>query len=314
MDTKRIGGRLLLWAAFAFLAIFSAGCRSDQYYQDLAVRRARAYLLKHSPELTADQIYFVKYNNPFFLTADVLGKGGLSLEGAMESRQQQICVTWAIPGRDRYYMVFGVSSGRMDTWYPNRLIHRVFTLPNRPLESAVSTARTYAQNALYSRMNTEEFNSVRFTLPYLRLTNFDLAINPEMTLTPEEYKKEARKLASSCQFSLVWKMDPASGESMVFCGTAGPNLAGWKINFAGRMPDAEVEAHTVELLKTPKDSFADFTPVEPPLPPEEEPMMEEHAPENSDHPVESEKAEKDKDPAAAGASFGETDSEEEEAR
>ena len=159
MDTKRIGGRLLLWAAFAFLAIFSAGCRSDQYYQDLAVRRARAYLLKHSPELTADQIYFVKYNNPFFLTADVLGKGGLSLEGAMESRQQQICVTWAIPGRDRYYMVFGVSSGRMDTWYPNRLIHRVFTLPNRPLESAVRTARTYAQNALYSRMNTEEFNA-----------------------------------------------------------------------------------------------------------------------------------------------------------
>ena len=71
-------------------------------------------------------------------------------------------------------------------------------------------------------------------------------------------------------------------------------LAGWKINFAGRMPDAEVEAHTVEVLKTPKDSFADFTPVEPPLPPEEELMMEEHAPENSDHPAESEEAEKDK--------------------
>lgn len=310
MNKKRIAGRLWFLAAFVFPAVFLAGCRSDQYYQDIAVKRARAYLLKHSPELTADQIYFVKYNNPFFLTADVLGRGGLSLEGAMNSRQQQICVTWAIPGRDRYYMVFGVSSGRMDTWYPNRLIHRVFTPPNRPLDTAVKTARAYAQNALYSRMNTEEFNSIRFTLPYLRLTNFELAVNPEMTLTPEECEKEARQLAASCQFSLVWKMDPASGESMVFCGTAGTNLAGWKINFAGRMPDSEVEAHTVKILKTPKDSFTDFAPVELP-PPEEEPMMEEISEDSGSAAVSTDEAlEKERDTEEQTLP-GETDSNEE---
>lgn len=110
----------------------------------------------------------------------------------MSSRQQQICVTWAIPGMDRYYMVFGVSSGRMDQWYPNRLIRKVFTLPNRQLEAAVGAARAYAQNALFSRMDTHEFNSVRFTLPYLLLTNFDLAVNPDGTLPPEACRKEAR--------------------------------------------------------------------------------------------------------------------------
>ena len=98
MEKQRFGRRLLIWAAPAFLAVLLAGCRSDQYYQDIAVRRARAYLLEQSPELTADQIYFVKFNNPFFLTANVLGYGGMPLEGPMSSRQQQICVTWAIPG------------------------------------------------------------------------------------------------------------------------------------------------------------------------------------------------------------------------
>ena len=269
MEKTRFSRRLILWAAFAFLTAVAGGCRSDQYYQDIAVRRARAYLLKESPELTADQIYFVKFNNPFFLTADVLGEGGMPQKERMTSRQQQICVTWAIPGMDRYYMVFGVSSDRMDQWYPNRLIRRAFILPNRSLEAAVKTARSYAQNSLYSRMNTNEFNSVRFTLPYLLVTNFELSVNPEMTLTPEECEKEARKLAVSCQFSLVWKMDAASKESMVFCGTAAGNMGGWKINFAGRVPDEELEKHTVQVLKTPKDSFNDFAPVEPPVPPEE---------------------------------------------
>lgn len=269
MEKQRFGRRLLIWAAPAFLAVLLAGCRSDQYYQDIAVRRARAYLLEQSPELTADQIYFVKFNNPFFLTANVLGYGGMPLEGPMSSRQQQICVTWAIPGMDRYYMVFGVSSGRMDQRYPNRLIRKVFTLPNRQLEAAVGAARAYAQNALFSRMDTHEFNSVRFTLPYLLLTNFDLAVNPDGTLPPEACEKEARRLAAFNQFSLAWKMDPASGESMVFCGTAASDMSGWSINFAGRMPDSELNAHTVKVLKTPKDSFTDFAPVPAPVPPEE---------------------------------------------
>lgn len=292
MEKKRWIRRLLVWAAFALPAVVLTGCRSDQYYQDIAVQRARAYLLEQSPELTADQIYFVKFNNPFFLTADVLGEGGMPQKERMTSRQQQICVTWAIPGMDRYYMVFGVSSGRMNLWYPNRLIRRAFTPPCRQLESAIAAARAYAQNALYSQMNTNEFNSVRFTLPSLLHTDFELSVNPEMTLTPEECEKEERKMAASCQFTLAWKMDAASKESMVFCGTAAGNMSGWKINFAGRIADQELAEHTLKVLKTPKDSFTDFEPLEPPVPPEEETVPEPE--EGKETPAAEEKEDKEK--------------------
>lgn len=48
-------------------ARLTAGCRSDAYYQDRAVQRARAYLLEHATELSAEQLYFVKFNRPVLL-------------------------------------------------------------------------------------------------------------------------------------------------------------------------------------------------------------------------------------------------------
>ena len=40
----------------AALLGLTAGCRSDAYYQDRAVQRARAYLLEHATELSAEQL------------------------------------------------------------------------------------------------------------------------------------------------------------------------------------------------------------------------------------------------------------------
>ena len=99
----------------AVCAMLLCGCRSDRTYQNRAAERARSFLLENAPELTPQQVSFVKYNDPFFMTGD--GLSGKST-GIM-----QICVAWNIPDADTLYMVFGVSRERMDDWYPNRIIN-----------------------------------------------------------------------------------------------------------------------------------------------------------------------------------------------
>ena len=54
---------LLMLAAAAILA----GCRSDLYYQNRAVDRARNFLLEEKAgELSVDEMNFVRFNQPAF--------------------------------------------------------------------------------------------------------------------------------------------------------------------------------------------------------------------------------------------------------
>ena len=66
----------VLLAGLAGLVVLCAGCRSEAYYQDRAVQRAREYLLDNAPELTTEQLYFVKYNRPLLLTGEILPAAG----------------------------------------------------------------------------------------------------------------------------------------------------------------------------------------------------------------------------------------------
>lgn len=230
-----------------------SGCRSDHYYQDRAATRAREFLLKHAPELTLDQIYFVTYNAPVFLTAPIFENTGGS-RTQLSSDRQQICITWRIPGREYLYMVFGTSTQRMDDWRPNRLIRKRFVDLGVPLDSAMNVAREYALNYLLEEMSVSEYNLVRFTYPWVLETNFPLTADPEGKLSQEEIAEELAKLEKATQLSLVWKFAGDDGDCMVFCGTGRPDLSGWKINFAGRFQKTSLDEFTRRVLKTPDEA------------------------------------------------------------
>ena len=235
--------------------VMSAGCRSEAYYQDRAVQRAREYLIDHAPELTTEQLYFVKYNRPLLLTGDILAAAG---PGTAPSQLKQICVTWRIPGQTNDFLVFGASSGSMQYWYPNRLIRKTFQKFSLPISSAMAQARAYAQNYLYDRLSVAEFNRVRFDFPYVLETKFEPVFNPSGTLDPEEVEALRTALETRTQLSLVWEIGDA-GERAVFCGYGKGDLSGWTINFGGIMSGDEVGAATLNVLKTPDDAQ---TPIE----------------------------------------------------
>ena len=245
---------LPLLAAALFL---TAGCRSDAYYQDRAVQRARAYLLENAKDLTADQLYFVKFNRPVLLTGEVLPAG--SQPGERQTGIQQICVTWRIPGRDLDYLVFGASGGSMEYWYPNRLIEKKFEKFGLPIQAAMKLARAYAQNYLYDGLSVAEFNRIRFDFPFVIETAFPLVADPTGKLDPKETEAVRKRLSALPQLSLVWPLDD-HGECIVFCGNGQGDLSGWAINFAGKMKKAELDAATVKVVKTPDNAQ---TPIEP---------------------------------------------------
>ena len=245
----------VLLAGLAGLVVLCAGCRSEAYYQDRAVQRAREYLLDNAPELTTEQLYFVKYNRPLLLTGEILPAAG---PGTAVSELRQICVTWRIPGQTNDFLVFGASSGSMQYWYPNRLIRKTFRRFSLPISAAMTQARAYAQNYLYGQLDVAEFNRIRFDFPYVLETKLEPVFNPSGTLDADEIAALRSALETKTQLSLVWELG-STGRRAVFCGYGNGDLSGWTINFGGIMQQEEVDAATVRVLKTPRDAQ---TPIE----------------------------------------------------
>lgn len=250
-----------LWLFCAVPLLLCCGCRSDLYYQNRAVERARNYLLENSPELSADQVYFVKFNKPVLLTMPVLGDPSALMPGdqMLKSERQEICVTWSIPGKAERYLVFGVSSGRMDDWHPVQLLRRRYEKISTEVVTAAESARTFMQNALFDQMSTAEYNFVRFTFPWVVKSRFPLVIDPAGNLSAEEQQKVEQQLAAREQYSLIWKLPDGEGY-WVFCGTAGENFQGWSLNFTGRFSVQEAEASIVEVVRTPDQAYKPFLP------------------------------------------------------
>ncbi len=244
---------------FAVLGLVCGGCRSDLYYQNRAVERAREFLLDEAPELTPEQVYFVKFNKPVLLTMQILGAPSEFMpdDRMLKSEQQQICVTWTIPGREDRYMVFGSSSGRMDNWYPLRLLRKRHEKISMVVINAAERARTFMQNALYDQLSAAEYNFIRFTFPWVVTSNFPLVTDPAGKLSEAERLKVERQLAGREQYSLIWKL-PDDGGYWVFCGTAGKNFAGWSLNFGGRFSPREAEASITGVVRTPDQAYLPF--------------------------------------------------------
>ncbi len=250
------GGAVLCAALFG-------GCRSDVYYQNRAVERAREFLLKHAGELNAEERYFVTFNDPVFLTSPIIGstefpKDRSSDAPVLNDQLMQICISWKLPSRDEWYLVYGASNGRMDFWYPDRLIRKKFALSNiSSLETATTLARTYARDNLFDLMNAEEQNFIRFHFPAVLETNFEANFNPTGKAKLNDIAKAKEKAAASTQYTLIWEL-PNKKEIAVFCGFGGEEMSGWDINFAGVVSADELKSHTVQSIKTPEEFYRDF--------------------------------------------------------
>ena len=220
------------------LAAMLAGCRSQAWYEERAVNRAREFLLENAPELSVEQRAFVRYNQPVLLVASIFGGTGPAISDA-----SHICVTWVIPGESEAYLVFGVSDIRMESWYPNRLIRKTFENKTKKFFAAVGTARKYVQNGLFYDLSSHEFNCVRFEMPRLYRTDFELALDPDGT-ADEKALALRRQLT---QFSLVWA--PRDQEPLVVVnGLAKPDLSGFSVYGGGLTSPETLKKHTLEIL------------------------------------------------------------------
>lgn len=244
---------LLLPVLLAVMAAFlTGGCRSNEYFQARAAEAARKYLLAHAPELTPEQIYFVKYNDPVLLTAQVLGRAGQKGEEEHTSSSlHQFCVTWNIPGASNLYMVFGVSDIRMVSWSPIRLIRKDFSQKVMPEDAAVALCRRFAVDSLYHSLTPEQLNDIRFEFPVIAWTDFALNFNTTGRKTADEIKAAQLAAEKLCQYSLIWKNK--DGSATVFCGLSQPDLKGWQLNFAGHVTREDLNKHTRQVVRTPEE-------------------------------------------------------------
>ena len=246
IDMKYFKGQVVPFAFFAFVLLL-CGCRSDIYYQNLAVEKARKYILEKADDLDWKQREFVRYSDPVLLHSHVLGSGGLGSSERLGAEQRQICVTWQIPGKKGVYMVFGVSNGRMSNWYPERLLRKNYATHPEPLAGVANTARGYAQNNLFDQLSVKQMNHVRFTSPALLLTDFKIEIKkPD---DPEERKAFEAALAKKLQLTLAWEI--GNGKSLFFCGRGMPDLSAWQIERAGIIENSELTARTRRAVLTP---------------------------------------------------------------
>ena len=245
------------------VAAVICGCRSDIYYHNRAADRARNFLyennnkLDKTDRLTGAEMNFVRYNAPVLLYSDLLGdKSRKKRQEALETDIDQICVTWLIPGRDKAYMVYGVSGARMDYWYPERLIVKKIVKPETPaMLGVVAAARSSAQNNFFQEMCAEDINLIRFTFPILCRSAFPVNFDVSGKVSREDYEKSKQAADGKLQYTLYWKT--AKG-NLVFTGFSGLGLANWNICFSGFVSDEELKKSTVTVVAEPTDFLKPF--------------------------------------------------------
>ena len=218
------------------------------------IRNQKQSLLRRPSEAAK-----VRFEDPVLLTVPMLNYETTTLD----TGRQPVYITWRMPERNLDYLVFGVSTVRMDDWYPNRLIRKNFKHPISTVPVAAEAARTYAVKNLQAQLSVEELNRVRLQHPWVLLTDFELNFNPRGDLDAAALARAAANAKTKTQYSLVWKGKDDKSPQVVFCGLSAPSLTGWKINFAGVLEADEVRRHTVKTMHTPADGAKPFViPVE----------------------------------------------------
>ncbi|MDD4181022.1 MAG: hypothetical protein PHE87_05285 [Victivallaceae bacterium] len=213
---------LRLSALFVVATIILSGCQSPEFYQERAVNRARTYLLKECRTLTLEQREYVKFNKPLIMSESILGKPSPHNSSTADSHVVHFCITWAIPEQEELYMVYGVSSGTMRMWFPERLIIKNFINP-KPLEKTITDGRNYALQTLLM-LPRADVNRIRFSNPRVEETRYELNFTPEgKKITPEQLAA-LKKLS---QYSLIWDNIEGPGKTLVI-GMGDPHQGSWR--------------------------------------------------------------------------------------
>lgn len=205
------------------LALWLAGCASQGYYQEQAVVRARAFLLKECPGMSLYEQEYIKFNRPFFLVSPIT-KG-------YETGMSQICITWMVPDNPDLYMVYGASGARMIQWEPIRIIRKNFNQPARSYLSAAENVRNNLLQNQFGLLSVNAANHIRYTLPGVWRCTFPLDLNPDTPCSAEELAK-AEKLS---RFVIAWKVVENGRECYALGGgtAADDKLTGFKPYFSG---------------------------------------------------------------------------------
>ncbi len=291
--------KFILAAGVVFSLLSIAGCHSVAWHQERAVARAREYLLEHSRELTQMQIDFIRFNDPILLKSEIYSgaeAGGTTV--GLGSELNQICVAWQVPDIPELLMVYGTSDSKMAHWYPERIIRKNFITHKQEFMAAVKTARNYAIANLLKQLTPVQLNRLRFTSPAVCQTNFSTSLDPQLKLTEEELETSFKKQTDGLQMSLVWPCE--NGTVLVFCGYAQSGFNGWEVNFAGKISQEELAAHTLKKLRTPADiqkpvneQERDNFPVQPPVEAPDEDENKEEEEEVKEETAEENKVSKD---------------------
>lgn len=225
---------IVLFAALA--ASLLCGCRSDGYYHDQAVQRAREYLLENNPQMPLMEQEYIKFNRPFILAEQ--------LSGSYRSGRAQICICWMTPGNPEVYMVYGVSGVHMIDWQPQRIISKQFKRPDENYLKHAQAAADALIQSQFSLLSAASVNHIRFSLPGVWKCKFALDSNPGSDLTGKALAA-AEKLP---RYVLAWQITE-NNETVyaVYGGTArNDRLDGFKAYFSGIYSEADFRANILD--------------------------------------------------------------------
>ncbi len=227
---------LLLILFLASAMLLTGGCRSRGYYQDQAVNEARAFLLEELPSMPLMDREYIKFNRPFMLVSPISGSSSVG--------QAQICICWMTPDNPDTYMVFGVSSMRMQDWSPVRIIRKRFESSDANFLQIAAKASYEILQSNFDLLSVAAVNHLRFTQPGVWKTSFPLNSDPGCKLTTEELAAaETMK-----RYVLAWEIEENGNKFYaVYGGTAeNDQLAKFKYYFKGIYPEAVFRANLTD--------------------------------------------------------------------
>lgn len=185
---------IVLVLAIAVMGIF--GCQTPEYYQEQAVIKAREFLLKNSPDLSLDEIAYIKYNRPVIVHEGIFASTLSVKSSVIGSDLSQIGVLWQLPERKDMIMVWGVSSESLAFFRPERVIVREIKLANKNLEKAQAEAKKLILNSLIKELSIEEYNYIRFAEPEIWISSFVF----------DKGEKASVNSSDIMQIAFVWKI------------------------------------------------------------------------------------------------------------
>lgn len=214
-------------------ALFICGCRTPEYYQDRAVQKARAYLLKNSPQLSFEDSSYIRFNKPVIVHSNIIGGVDSLTSSRIKSDMNQVQIVWNIPGKSNFFAVWGACSSTMRDFSPERIFVREFEPQDIERENAIKRARTYIIGNLFNLLSVEDYNDLRFRDPEIYYSKFEL-------------EKEFMPTDGNVQVAMVWTLKTKPDTQLVVIGNSRENLAKFKPVSGSELASSDVKEKLIK--------------------------------------------------------------------